>query len=132
MDNFIIKDSGERREYTTGAVRDRQTGKGRFDLLPPKAILRLAKHFESGAIKYGERNWEKGISISNYTDSALRHIFCYLDGETDEDHLIAAAWNLLCAAQTEIEKPELQDIPKRKPERDPELDPSYYFGGIKA
>ena len=131
MENgFSIKDSGERRLYDTGAVRDRQHGKGRFDLLPPKAIKRLAEHFELGAEKYGERNWEKGISISNYTDSALRHIFCYLDGETDEDHLIAGAWNLLCAVQTEMEKPEQQDIPKRR-KRDPELDPSYYFGGTK-
>ena len=29
-----IKDSGERREFDTGAVRDIQEGKGRMDLLP--------------------------------------------------------------------------------------------------
>lgn len=29
-----IKDSGERREFETGAVRDIQDGKGRCDLLP--------------------------------------------------------------------------------------------------
>ena len=30
----VIKDSGERREFDTGAVRDIQEGKGRCDLLP--------------------------------------------------------------------------------------------------
>jgi hypothetical protein len=113
MDYTTVQDSEERREYNTGAVRDRGTGKGRYDLLPPKAIHRLARHFENGAVKYGDRNWEKGIPISNYIDSAMRHIFKYLDGAQDEDHLIAGAWNLLCAAQTEVEHPELQDIPKR-------------------
>lgn len=29
-----IKDSGERREFDTGAVRDMAEGKGRFDLMP--------------------------------------------------------------------------------------------------
>ena len=55
-----VMDSGERQEFSTGSVRDTRKGKGRFDLLPPKAIRRLAVHFESGAIKYGDRNWEKG------------------------------------------------------------------------
>jgi len=113
IDYTEVKDSGERRLFETGAVRDIQKGKGRFDLLPPKAITRLAKHFENGAAKYGDRNWEKGINISCYVDSALRHLFTYLDGEYDEDHLAAAAWNCLCAIQTEIEKPEMQNIPKR-------------------
>lgn len=30
----MIKDSGERREFETGAVRDMAEGKGRFDLVP--------------------------------------------------------------------------------------------------
>lgn len=29
-----IKDSGERREFSTGAMRDIQDGNGRMDLLP--------------------------------------------------------------------------------------------------
>jgi hypothetical protein len=113
MEYTKVMDSGERRQYDTGAVRDRQRGKGRYDLLPPKAIDRIAKHFENGAVKYGDRNWEKGINLSDFIDSALRHTFKYLDGWNDEDHLAAAAWNLLCAIQTEIERPQMQNIPKR-------------------
>ncbi|PAE21980.1 hypothetical protein CHH80_03540 [Bacillus sp. 7504-2] len=110
---MIIKDSGNRREFETGAVRDMQEGKGRLDLLPPTAILRLSQHFEKGAEKYGEYNWQKGIPIHSYIDSALRHLMKYLDGQEDEDHLCAATWNLVCAMWTEEKHPELQDIPTR-------------------
>lgn len=96
-----IKDSGRREDFQTGSRRDIRDGKGRFDLLPARAIRRLARHFEAGGKKYGDRNWEKGQPISRYMDSALRHAFSYLEGQRDEDHLIAAAWNLMCAADTE-------------------------------
>lgn len=100
-ENPIIKDSGKRQEFTTGSRRDTRDGKGRFDLLPPRALARLARHFEGGAVKYGDRNWEKGQPLSRYFDSALRHLFKYIQGERDEDHLIAAGWNILCLAETE-------------------------------
>ena len=90
-----------------------QGGKGRCDLLPACAILRLARHYEAGAEKYEERNWEKGIPMHSFLDSALRHILKYLDGQMDEDHLCAAAWNLMGAMWTEEKRPELQDIPSR-------------------
>lgn len=109
----MIQDSGNRRTFDTGAVRDIEVGKGRCDLLPACAILRLSRHFEAGAIKYSDRNWEKGIPIHSFIDSAIRHVMKYLDGYTDEDHLCAAAWNLMCAMWTEEKHPELQDIPTR-------------------
>ncbi len=68
-----VKDSGERREFSTGSVRDVRKGKGRFDLIPPCALLLLAQHYENGAVKYGDRNWEKGQPLSSYVDSMLRH-----------------------------------------------------------
>jgi hypothetical protein len=36
-----IKDSGERREFDTGAVRDIQTGKGRPTLMPLRVVAKL-------------------------------------------------------------------------------------------
>ncbi len=36
-----------------------------------------------------------------------------MDGATDEDHLIAAIWNLMCLAETEEKRPEMMDIPSR-------------------
>jgi hypothetical protein len=90
-----VKDSGKRQSFKTGAVRDIQVGKGRYDLLPSRAIRRLAEHYENGARKYGPRNWEKGIPLSRMMDSAIRHVFKALQGLQDEDHLTGAIWNLM-------------------------------------
>ena len=111
-----ILDSGERTQFDTGAVRDMHEGKGRFDLLPMCVIKRLAKHYENGCLKYGERNWEKGIPAHSFADSAFRHLVNYLDGEKNEDHLIAAIWNLCGLAWTEEKRPDLMDIPSRQKE----------------
>lgn len=111
---MAIKDSGERTEFTTGAQRDMHAGKGRFDLLPWHAIHDVAKHCEEGAIKYGERNVDKGIPQHSFIDSAFRHLKNYWTGETDEPHLRAAAWNILWALEQETTHPELVDVPKRE------------------
>jgi len=89
-----VKDSGTRQSFDSGSVRDSAEGKGRFDLLSPIFLARLAQHTENGARKYSARNWEKGQPVSRYMDSALRHLFKYLEGHRDEDHLAAAAWNI--------------------------------------
>lgn len=150
----MIKDSGERRQFNSGAVRDVAEGKGRCDLLPLSvlgdifnddilyaldayiytgnvirihdaiesfsqqnyktimdAILEVAKHFEDGANKYAERNWEQGIPLHCYIDSAVRHYFKYRRGDTDEPHDRAFLWNLLCALWTQEHKPDLIDLP---------------------
>jgi hypothetical protein len=96
-----VKDSGERQEFSTGARRDTQTGKGRFDLLPVNAMFRLAKHFENGAVKYGDENWLKGIPLRRYLDSLLRHSFKVAGGLEDEDHLCAVIWNACCLLETQ-------------------------------
>lgn len=112
-----IKDSGKRREFKTGAVRDINENKGRFDLLPMLALKDLAIHFQKGCQKYGDRNWEKGIPISNLVDSGLRHAVEFVLGYEDEDHLIAAIWNLINAREillridAGILPEELDDLP---------------------
>lgn len=144
-----LKDSGARREFASGAVRDIQEGKGRCDLLPLDVVaflsnhdpvfryiydfqhtgiegylasaltesdifpdlytmfLEVSKHFEDGCKKYGENNWQKGIDVYCYIDSAVRHYFKYRRGDTDEPHDRAFCWNILCAIWTCIHKPEL-------------------------
>ena len=144
----IIKDSGDRTEFETGAVRDMREGKGRCDLMPLEVVaelledpdarqiihdissfqeykdtdflksallnfarkynrenfkaalctmlLEVAKHFEEGAKKYGENNWQKGIPVNCYIDSAVRHYLKWLRGDTDEPHDRAFVWNLMC------------------------------------
>lgn len=108
-----IKSNGEMTVFASGAVRDKKTGKGRCDLLPACVLLRLAKHYERGAERYGEYNWKQGIPCHSFVDSALRHLLKFMDGQTDEDHLIAAIWNLCGLAWTEEKLPEMMDIPER-------------------
>jgi len=102
------------KQFSTGAKRDNQDGKGRMDLLPWQAIIELSKHCENGAKHYGERNIDKGIPISNLMSSAFRHMAQYMEGAKNEDHLRAALWNIAWAMQFEVTKPEMQDIPNRK------------------
>ena len=159
-----ILDSGARREFASGAVRDIQEGKGRCDLLPLdivgeylgefkpelmeiflsinsfirgvtdkrsiyKAIntfccltgwtvfdmlLEVSKHYEEGAKKYAERNWEKGIPAHCYVDSGLRHLIKWADEWNDEPHDRAFVWNMMCLLWTIENKPELNDLPYAK------------------
>lgn len=106
-------------EYTSGAHKETNASKGRYDLIPPIALQRLARRYQFGVDKYGERNWEKGLSFSRYIDSGIRHFIQYLLGDTSEDHLAAVAWNAFALMATEHmielgELPEaLDDIPHR-------------------
>ena len=112
-----VKDSGKRQEFATGSVRDTRDGKGRYDLITPIGLKRLAKHYEAGAKKYADRNWEKGQNLSRYIDSLVRHAYCLLEGKRDEDHAAAIAWNAMAYIHTEemIERgllpKELNDMP---------------------
>ena len=137
----MIQDSGERRQFESGAVRDIQEGKGRCDLLPigvaawllnndpvlcniemyrhesrtvyllralkmfciehfdgskETMLLEVSKHFEEGAKKYGEFNWQRGIPVNCYIDSAIRHYLKFRRGDNDEPHDRAFVWNLMC------------------------------------
>lgn len=109
-----IKDSGDRTEFSTGAVRDMHEGKGDMASVPWEAILRLSKHYENGAKKYERWNFRKGIPVSSFIDSAVRHLAKYQCGCDDEDHLAAAAFNVLGAMLMENTMPEMQDLPLRK------------------
>lgn len=164
-----ILDSGNRREFESGAVRDCPEGKGRCDLLPLDVVaewfkqphmidpypertkrtyniltninhfqntgatgflimvlncflenydypstmfLEIAIHFEEGAKKYGDNNWQKGIPVRCYIDSAVRHYLKFLRGDKDEYHDRAFCWNILCAIWTCKHKPELNEYAK--------------------
>jgi hypothetical protein len=117
--DYEIKDSGQRRDFGTGAVRDMSQGKGRFDLIPWQTIRALAIHYEKGCKKYGDRNWEKGIPVSSFLDSAMRHLAQVVDGRDDENHLVASLWNIACAYQTILWiqegklPPELYNLPRK-------------------
>jgi len=108
---FTLKDSGQREAFESGMVRDIREGKGRYDLISPIALRRLAIVYEKGAVKYEDRNWEKGAPMSRFMDSALRHLNQYKEGKRDEDHIAQACWNLFAMLHFDEVKPELNDLP---------------------
>ena len=93
----------KKKTFETGAVRQDAEGKGRFDLVPHYPLLRVARHYEAGALKYAERNWEKGMPLGRLIDSAIRHLGVFTDGNREEDHLAACAWNIFGYIWTERE-----------------------------
>ena len=78
------------------------------------AILEWAVHMENGARKYGDNNWQKGIPLHRYVDSAIRHYLKFLRGDEDERHDRAVIWNCLCGAWTAIHHPDLNEYPEKK------------------
>lgn len=73
------------------------------------AFLELSKHYEEGAKKYGEYNWQKGIPLHCYIDSGIRHLLKFARGDKDEPHDRAFIWNMIGAMWTYDNKPELDD-----------------------
>lgn len=63
-------------------------------MFPTYPLRRLARHYENGAKKYGDRNWEKGQPLSRYLDSCFRHLVAVMEGLDDEDHASAVSWNM--------------------------------------
>lgn len=75
-------------------------GKIRTDLLPVEALEGISGVLTYGAEKYGERNWEKGMSWGRCYGACLRHLFAWwrgeeVDPETGLSHLDHAACCLL-------------------------------------
>ena len=116
--DYKIKDSGKRRNFKTGSRRDLAVGKGRPELMSPLVDMALSLHFEKGAGKYGDRNWEKGQPLSVYFGSSERHKNKYRMGIWDENHLIAWLWNVYCLVHTKLcidaglLPKELDDLPR--------------------
>lgn len=115
-----MKPPGKMTTHKTGAKREDKTGKGRFDLLSPIMLKRLAILSEEGGVAHGDRNWEKGMKLSTFLDSAFRHLVQTIDGCEDKDHPIQAIWNLqgyihtLHLIRTGDLPPELDDLPREK------------------
>ena len=59
---------------------------GRFDLIPTRAVVAMARVVQEGAAKHGEQNW-RGIPSRIHVGRALRHLLEYLAGDRSENHL---------------------------------------------
>jgi len=70
--------------------------KPRFDLIPPVALLEVARVLQHGASKYAPDNWKKLDNLrGRYLGAAGRHINAYMRGE--EVDLESITHHLACA-----------------------------------
>ncbi len=95
--------------FLISALNQFAEGKNKYEL-----VLDVSKHFEHGAEKYGLDNWKKGLPISSYINSGIRHYLKHMAGYTDEIHSRAFVWNMLAALWTMRRKPELDDFTRRE------------------
>jgi len=58
----------------------------RFDLIDAKAMFELAKVMHEGAQKYERDNWRK-ISIDEHINHAFAHLWAYMAGDEQDEHL---------------------------------------------
>ena len=94
MKDYELKDAGGRDEFSSGAVRESEGDRLRYDLISPVALKRLALNMTKGAQKYGDHNWNKGMPSSRMLSAAMRHLEQARAGEKDEDHWAAAVFNI--------------------------------------
>ena len=96
-----------KKHYDTGAVRSSDCEDTRYDLISPIGLEALARTYAEGAKKFGQFNWENGMPVTDLLNHAIAHIYKFLNGNRDEDHLSHAAWNLLGAIHSLAKWPEL-------------------------
>ena len=98
MDEFTVKDSGQRLEFDSGMRRDVTDGKVLWSLIYSGPMLeRWAQHLTAGAEKYGPDNWllaQGEAELQRFRDSAARHFAQWMRGDRDEDHAAAVFFNL--------------------------------------
>lgn len=102
-----LADSGARETKPSGFTREPEGEKPNYvpiftarglDIVPHELIERVAEHYYQGGCKYAPNNWRRGTdaeSLERNRRSAARHFVAWLNGETDEDHLAAVAWNMI-------------------------------------
>lgn len=85
-----------------------------MSLLSSIAITELTAVLDFGKRKYAAHNWRKGISTTRLLGAALRHIFAYLRGETNDpetglSHIAHAMCCCMFILELKVTHPQLDD-----------------------
>ncbi|WP_439392598.1 dATP/dGTP diphosphohydrolase domain-containing protein [Bradyrhizobium sp. PMVTL-01] len=93
-------------------------GKARIDLIAPEMLFGTAEILTFGAEKYGERNWEKGMSWSRPFGALMRHLWAWWrgeknDAETGKPHLWHASCCLMFLIAFEARSEGTDDRPRK-------------------
>lgn len=86
-------------------IDKKDSGKPRYDLLPPLAIDDMAKVLTFGAAKYAPDNWRHiPDGVERYKAALLRHAFAMLSGESlDPETGLPHAAHVMCCASFVLE-----------------------------
>lgn len=81
-----VCDNGQRDHNASLMAKDEpahkfDAGKPRMDLIPPEMLDAAGRVLGSGAVKYAERNWEKGMSWGRCFGALMRHLWVWWGGE---------------------------------------------------
>lgn len=96
--------------YSTGATREKAK-LPRYDLIPVTVLRRLGFRYLEGSEKYGDRNWEKGMSWQDTYNHTIEHLTKFRNGEEPtDDHLAGAMWGLAALMEYQTTHPELNDL----------------------
>lgn len=94
-------------QFSTGARRDPQGDKVRWDLVPYYPLYRVAQVYTRGAVDYGDDNWRKGMPFRRTIASTLRHFFNYImrgkPAKPTDDDLAQAVFGCFTLMQHEAE-----------------------------
>lgn len=103
INTYVVKDSGKRKEFDSGMVRDTEDNKTDYlSILDGPMFDRWANMLTKAKLKYpdvapGKANW----TLANGTEeqlrfrkSAFRHFRQWLRGDVDEDHAAALFFNI--------------------------------------
>jgi hypothetical protein len=94
MKDYKVQDSGKRQDFETGAVRDTNEGKGRFDLISPVGMRLLAEDYNY--------KWQDGsFSTSALLNETLFDVNLYMEGFRDVNYLTRAAGRCMASAHIE-------------------------------
>jgi hypothetical protein len=98
VNEFQVKDSGQRAQFGSGMVRDVTDGKPDYSLAFDGPMFeRWAVHLTKGAAKYSKRNWMQADGdeeLARFKESACRHFVQWMRGDVDEDHAAALFFNV--------------------------------------
>ena len=87
MQENMIKDSGQTREFETGSHRDMAVGKGRCDLLPECAVLKVLDCVSTA----------KEHNLQSHLKEAVRNAMKFKIDITQQQYLVQAAFEALVA-----------------------------------
>lgn len=74
----------------------------RFDLADPVAMFEMTRVLQEGAEKYGDDNWRL-IPVNDHLNHMLIHVYAYLAGDRQDDHLAHALCRALFAVAVDKE-----------------------------